>query len=498
MILPRWHLQQRFRSWQRWDQAIAFLTAVNLAWVVFDLSYIPLRNFWLQRKLYPIPSLPLVVPLPWLPNVTRFYDPVKGIKPHHDTQAYIDHFAKLDLALQSNNRSDKLIQPMLKRQVKMTKRMIDTNSFLSSGKTGALEKLKNRLRSYSGLESSESSTSHLLSLDYLNNRDWEIERLFWTRQILPLVETNYWRSIDETGNPTDLSWRIDTPFKLLFLLDILLRCLRMKLRYPAIRWREALLRRWIDLPLLLPFARWLRLVPVTERLSNTGLVQLEPLRAVISRGVVALLALELFEVITIRLLDSLQQLIHSPQLPQRIRNLCSYHTTDNKTQRNLIELIQLWLPLLLTRIGPSMRPKLIALLSRIIYQNRKISFTTDSLRALPGLQQAESELNRQLAEGLIDAILEFLKGAGSRIGRRDHILEGLSNDTLDSFFEELARIMDEGPILKRSQDLLLSLLEDIKRSSFEQLRDQGGVSALISELDGLNFSPQDTSQKSLE
>jgi len=43
------------------------------------------------------------------------------------------------------------------------------------------------------------------------------------------------------------------------------------------------------LPLLLPFARWLRVVPVTERLCGAGLLQLEPLRAVISRGVVALL-----------------------------------------------------------------------------------------------------------------------------------------------------------------------------------------------------------------
>ena len=79
--------------------------------------------------------------------------------------------------------------------------------------------------------------------------------------------------------------------RLLFLFDILLRTLRLKRRYPAIRWRDALLRRWIDLPLLLPFARLLRVVPVTERLSRAGLVQLEPLRAVISRGVVALLAL---------------------------------------------------------------------------------------------------------------------------------------------------------------------------------------------------------------
>ena len=55
------------------------------------------------------------------------------------------------------------------------------------------------------------------------------------KQILPLVEINYWRGIDESGQPTDLSWRIDTPFQLLFLLDIGLRTWRLKRRYPAIR-----------------------------------------------------------------------------------------------------------------------------------------------------------------------------------------------------------------------------------------------------------------------
>ena len=76
-------------SWRRWDQAIAVIAAVNLTWVAVDLTYIPLRNFWLQRNLYPVPSLPLVIPLPWLPDITPVLDPLKGIEPHRDTEAYL-------------------------------------------------------------------------------------------------------------------------------------------------------------------------------------------------------------------------------------------------------------------------------------------------------------------------------------------------------------------------------------------------------------------------
>ena len=56
MIRPRWQAlkpQHGLLSWRRWDQAIAVIAAVNLTWVAIDLTYIPLRNFWLQRNLYP-------------------------------------------------------------------------------------------------------------------------------------------------------------------------------------------------------------------------------------------------------------------------------------------------------------------------------------------------------------------------------------------------------------------------------------------------------------
>ncbi|HJN36452.1 MAG TPA: hypothetical protein QF626_08060, partial [Prochlorococcaceae cyanobacterium Fu_MAG_50] len=66
----------------------------------------------------------------------------------------------------------------------------------------------------------------------------------------------------------------------------------------------------------------------------------------------------------------------------------------------------------------------------------------------------------------------------------------------DRFWEELARTLEEGPVLERSQDLLVALLEDFKRSSFSQLRTQGGVDELITELDGLNFSGRQPPNKS--
>mgnify|MGYP005717168119 FL=1 len=69
------------------------------------------------------------------------------------------------------------------------------------------------------------------------------------------------------------------------------------------------------------------------------------------------------------------------------------------------------------------------------------------------------------------------------------IRDSLGTETLDRFWDELARVLEDGPLLERSQNLLASVLEELKLSSFRQLRDQGGVAELIRELDGLSFSP---------
>jgi hypothetical protein len=491
MVRPRWQGLKPSTSgkfWRRWDQALALIAAANLSWIIFDISYVPLRNFWIHRNLYPLPSSSLMVPLPWLPDITPLYDPVKGIKPHQETQLYIQHFNQLDQAAAREGINSPAVHQLRLEQVMLTSQMIDENPFVGSGNVGTLEKLKSRLRARAQMDSAKQATAHLLGNKYLNNLDWQQERQFWTQKILPLVATNYWRATDENGQPVDHAWRLDIPFQLLFLLDIFLRALRLKHRFPAIAWRDALLRRWIDLPLLLPFWRPLRLVPVTERLSSANLIELEPLRAVVSRWVVALLALELFEVLTLRIVDAMQGVIRSPLLPQRLRSLRSHQSVEKNEASELAELLQLWLPLLLKEVGPSMRPQFLALFSHALQRSMDGAMVPTPLKGLAVIEKAESEFSRQLAAGMIDVILELSRNAGDQLGRKDMVLEQLGVDTIDRFWEELARNLEQGPVLERSQELIVALLEDFKRSSFRQLKEQVVVNELITELDGLNFN----------
>jgi hypothetical protein len=506
MARPRWirQLVTQPGRWQRyWDRSVALWAALNLVLVAFDLTYLPLRSFWLQRNLCPIPSLPLVLPLGWLPDVTPWVDPLKGIEPHRETQAYLKAFDQLDRAMDrrpsnyaggGNGIGNGGVSPeqrqLLARQLALTVQMIDVNPFLASGGTATLETIKDRLRHRAQLDSAKAATAALLDPARLALVGWSGERQFWRQQVLPLVATNYWRSIDENGRPTDHFWRLDLLlFQSVFALDILLRLLRLRQRLPGLSWRDACLRRWIDLPLLLPFWRWLRLLPVLARLQAAGLVNLEPLRAVVSRAVVALLALELFEVLALQLLDGGQSLIRSARWPERIRRLRSHQSVAaSKDDRQLAELVRIWAPLLLAQVAPRLAPEAQNLLVYALRQSLARSVVPPPLRALQPLLLVENGFSRQLATGMVDTLVELSRNAGQQLSQLDDQQLALLQRCVDRFWEELAAALERGPVLQRSQELLVAMLEELKTSYLSQVN-RSGIEALIQELDQLTTGP---------
>ena len=460
---------------------MAIWAGVNLVWVLFDISYVPLRTFWLQRNLTPIPQGPLVVPLTVLPDITPLYDPVKGIEPHRETQTYLQEFSRLDGQLQSAGPLQ-LSREARQRQVELTVAMINENPFAASGNSGTLEKIKNRLRQRAGLDSAKQSAERLLSDAWLQQQGWAEERAFWQQQVLPLVATSYWRSIDENGRPTEHAWRIDLLlFQSVFALDILLRVVRLRRRFPGLSWRDALLRRWIDLPLLLPFWRWLRLVPVVERLSRAGLINVEPLRAVVSRGVVSLLALELFEVLALQLVDGTQSLIRSPQWPRWIRSLRSHQSVNTLDDgQQLVELLRLWGPLVLGQVTPRLAPELQSLLGHAMQQ---------SLKEVPGGAMLPPLLSRQLAAAMVESLLDLSRGTAQRLGRSDDRQVELLQRFGDRFWEELASGLEQQGTLERSQQLLCELMQQLKRNYLTQVN-RAGIDALMDELEELTAPPE--------
>jgi hypothetical protein len=490
MARPRWHealSTPRSRLWRGWDRFVALWAALNLCWVVVDLTYVPMRAFWLQRTVQPLPAMPLVVSLP-LPDITPWMDRIKGIEPHRQTETYLRDFASLDGAMGKIRPGVPLTlehRQRLQTLERLSHQLVETDPFKDTAGSGTLETIKNRWRQRADLQSSKQAVSRLLSEEWLQRHAWEKEREFWRGQVLPLVARNYWRSIDENGRPTDYFWSTDLVlFQSVFLLDILLRAIRLRRKLPGLSWRDAFLRRWIDLPLFLPFWRWLRLLPVLERLQEAGWINLEPLRAVISRGVVSLLALELIEVLALQFLDGVQQQVRSKRWPMRLRALRSHQTVMTQEEREVVELTRLWAPLLLARVVPRLAPELRGAFGHALQQSLQRTLVPAPLRQLQPLLDVEEGFSRQLAQGMVESLLDLSRGAGVRLGRRDDEQLRLLQHCVDRFWEELALVLEEGPALERTQDLVCAALERVKRTYLSQIS-RSGIQGLIDELDQL-------------
>jgi hypothetical protein len=219
------------------------------------------------------------------------------------------------------------------------------------------------------------------------------------------------------------------------------------------------------------------------------LVNFEPLRAVVSRGVVALLAVELFEVLSLQILDGTQGLIRSRRWPQRLRALRSHQSVASSSdERALVELVRIWAPLLLSRVAPKLAPELQGLLGYSLRQSLERTVVPAPLRQLQPLLQVETGISRQLASGMVDSLLELSRSTGNQLSRRDDVQLDLLQRFIDRFWEELAAALESGSALERSQELLCTLIDGAKGTYLSQIN-RAGIEALIQELDQLMTAP---------
>ena len=100
--LPRRPSQNQVRRSLWFERLMALLALANLLLVLFDLSYIPLRDFWLHGKvkvlgftLGPVQVPGYFIRIP-LPPIAKWYDPIKGIEPYRDTQQYLQRVDDLE------------------------------------------------------------------------------------------------------------------------------------------------------------------------------------------------------------------------------------------------------------------------------------------------------------------------------------------------------------------------------------------------------------------
>ncbi|TAF34191.1 MAG: hypothetical protein EAZ68_19300, partial [Oscillatoriales cyanobacterium] len=243
---------------------MALIALGNLSLVLFDISYIPWRDFYCRQ----------------LPLLTQVYDPFKGIKPHRDTQKYLESLDELKNQVVQTGLASPQVTAKLQELDNLSAKMIDEDPFRVASKSGTLEKIKDRMRDRAPNpeDSAKQSFKTFWSQDYLTRQGWQPEINWFDAKIKPLIATNYYRAMGENGEFTDNFWKIDLPFIAIFAIEFLARTYFISRRHRSVTWRQAMLWRWYDIFMLLPFWRLLRVLTVTIRIHQAKMPDLQPIR----------------------------------------------------------------------------------------------------------------------------------------------------------------------------------------------------------------------------
>lgn len=264
----RW---RRFRSqltWSlAWDLFMVYLALLNLGLILFDLTYLWLRPQYFRHT----------------PVLTRLYDPVKGIEPHPVTDAYLDLTRKLDRELQAGQlrAAEETLVELRERSLSM----VADDPFARSGQERSLIRvfvgMKNQVER-AGAALGGSATEQQAAKEIVN-RFWSLEpdvdqmrrRLaYFDENLAPLLEVNYHRTYDLSGQLTDHFWQLDLPFLLLFVAEFFTRWYLALRRHTYSRWFFFPILNWYDILGILPVKqlrvfRLFRVVSMYLRLSRS-------------------------------------------------------------------------------------------------------------------------------------------------------------------------------------------------------------------------------------
>ena len=324
-LKPSFRSPRRSRKGKGWfERFMAMLVLFNFALVIFDLTYVPLRDFWLQGKVkvgqvqinnrINFEGFEFYFPHP---DITPWYDQLKGIEPNDYTENYLRKADNVIETIKQGSQSP-AVAAMLTELRNLSVTMIENNPFEIANKAGTLEKIKGRMRQeiYGSKDRSLSAKQafrEFWSEAYLaRNTDEKIQ--FFQEKIRPLLETNYFRHIGENNRPVNNFGFIDFPFAVIFLAEFLGRTLYISRRFQGVSWLDAMLWRWYDWFLLIPILRWLRGITVIVRLQQTRLISLSAIQKQISQGFVAGIAEDMTEVVVVRVINQMQDSIRRGEI----------------------------------------------------------------------------------------------------------------------------------------------------------------------------------------
>jgi hypothetical protein len=438
------------KNYKLWfERAMAIIATINLCLVLFNLSYISWRDRYLQ----------------YVPRIVIAYDQVKGIEPYRETEKYLNTIDELKNQVSRTGLQSPQVETQLAELRRLSVEMIVNNPFASANKSGTLEKIKNKMRAHVNQESAKKAFAIFWTQEYLVQNGWTKEFMFFNQQIRPLIATNYYRRIGENSEYIDYFWLIDLPFICIFAVELLIRSYYTKRRYPSFSWLNAILWRWYDLFLLLPFWRWLRTITVIIRLDQARVLNLQPLRQQIHLGIVSNFAEELTEIVVVRVINQVQGSIRRGELVSwflQKGNLRPYIDINNVNEVEAIAAILV--QTIVYQVLPKIQPELVAILRHNLEGALNNSPVYRNLQNLPGVTKIQTQLSEQLATQITTNLYNALVSTVE-----DPVSAKLSSQLVQRFSEALGEQIQQKHVLLELQSLLVDFLEEVKLNYVRRL-----------------------------
>lgn len=242
------------------DLFMLSVALINLLLFAFDFTYLKFRNFYYHY-------IPIAI----------HYDVVKGIEPHTTTVNYLKEADKFFISVK--NDSSNLISAQ-SEMIKFSNQLLDEQPFGRSNKVGEFELVKERMRKEVNINSSKAAFMLFWSSTTIDNIDER--KNFFDTKIKRVLETNYWRGIDYSGNYIDYFFYIDGIFVFIFLIEFMTMWIysvkikgpEEKILYPIYHLHDLL----GCIPLnSFRILRLLRVVTIFMRLVNEGVISRDSL-----------------------------------------------------------------------------------------------------------------------------------------------------------------------------------------------------------------------------
>ncbi|MBT9311066.1 hypothetical protein [Leptothoe kymatousa] len=442
----------RRRTFQLWfERLMVAIATANLILVAFDLSYIRFRDVYFT-----------VLPTP----TTWYGQTFKGIEEHRVTATYLADVDALKDTLESEGLDSRSAQRQLANLRSSSIDLIDENPFAVANKSGTLERIKKEMRDRTEQDNSSKDAFRTFWSPAYLQKGWADEIDFFEQQIRPKIETNYWRGIGFNGLPKDRFWLIDLPFIALFGFEFLARTYFLSRRHENTTWFDAMLWRIYDVPLFLPFWRWLRVVPVVVRSNQAQLSHLDPIQGRINRILISQFAVELTEVVFLRLIDQSQNLIKEGQISRWVFELTSGN--ENYIDLNDVDEVQTIAQrlseILVDKILPEIKPEVDDVLSHTFTGALSQAPAYQGLKILPGFTNISEQITHQISAEVSKNLYGSLRQALS-----DEKGAALMGKLVESFGHHFREELQQGNTLNELQGLINDFLEEVKVNYVERI-----------------------------